>query len=340
MRKAWGILLLLPLAVALYALLNQPVPLWGRSEKVAWELAQAPPERLQEVYTRAHPAVLRIDGPEGSRGTGFFYAPGLVLTAYHVVAEGGPFTLVLANRSRAEARLLGFAEPLDLAVLATEAKAPALLSLETNRRLRVGEPLLHIGNGRGQLIAPRFGRITRLSVSPSPFLPQGLVEASLPLAPGDSGGPLLDAEGKVVGVAVAIGQTEEGFRSFFAPLQGRGPVLAALERGEKTYWPYLGLRGPRALTPELARELGLPPGGVVVGEVVPGGAAQQAGLRGTESGGVPDVILEVEDTPVNTFEDLLREVRKRQVGEKVSLNVRRGAEVFRVEAELAPFPGR
>ncbi|RTH00946.1 serine protease, partial [Thermus scotoductus] len=112
MRKAWGILLLLPLAGALYALWSQPVQLWGRPEKnVTWELAQAPPERLQEVYTRAHPAVLRIDGPEGSRGTGFFYREGLVLTAYHVVAEGGPYTLVLSNQKRATATLLGFAEP-------------------------------------------------------------------------------------------------------------------------------------------------------------------------------------------------------------------------------------
>lgn len=334
MRKAWGLALLVPFGLALYAL-------WTKESPLRWaEPVQAPPMGLQEVYAQAHPGVLRIEGPEGSRGTGFFYAPGLVLTAYHVVAERGPYSLVLANRERAAATLLGFAEPLDLAVLRTEAKAPALLPLETGRAPRVGEAVLHIGNGRGQFIAPRYGRITRLAVSPSPFLPQNLVEASLPLAPGDSGGPVLDGEGRVLGVAVAIGQTEEGFRSFFAPLQGRGAALAALERGERTYWPYLGLRGPRALTPELARELGLPPGGVVVGEVVPGGAAQRAGLRGLESGGVPDVILEVDGTPVNTFEDLLGAVRKRQVGETVRLTVRRGAEVFQVEAALAPFPGR
>ncbi|WP_253705261.1 S1C family serine protease [Thermus scotoductus] len=275
MRKAWGILLLLPLAGALYALWSQPVQLWGRPEKnVTWELAQAPPERLQEVYTRAHPAVLRIDGPEGSRGTGFFYREGLVLTAYHVVAEGGPYTLVLSNQKRATATLLGFAEPMDLAILATEARAPALLSLETQRRPQVGEAVLHIGNGRNQFIAPRYGRITRLFVDPSPFLPQGLVGTSLPLSPGDSGGPVLDLEGKVVGVAVAIGQTEEGFRSFFTPLLGRGQVLAEMEGGKRSYWPYLGLRGPRGLTPELARELGLPPGG----DVCPFGRSGQAGL--------------------------------------------------------------
>lgn len=340
MRKAWGILLLLPLAGALYALWTQPIPLWGRPGNVSWELAQAPPERLQEVYTQAHPAVLRINGPEGGRGTGFFYREGLVLTAYHVVAEGGAYTLLLANRTRAQAQVVGFHEPLDLAVLRTEAQAPALLSLETGRRLQVGEPLLHIGNGRGQFIAPRFGRVTRLEASPSPFLPQGLVEASLPLAPGDSGGPVLDREGRVVGVAVAIGQTEEGFRSFFTPLLGRDQVLAEMEGGKRSYWPYLGLRGPRALTPELARELGLPPGGVLVGEVVPGGAAHRAGLRGLEAGGVPDVILEVNGVKVNSFEDLLREVRRYQVGDRVRLTVRRGGEVFQVEADLAPFPGR
>ncbi|WP_038057491.1 S1C family serine protease [Thermus amyloliquefaciens] len=334
MRQAWGFALLVPFGLALYALLaTEPRLRWA-------EPVQAPPAGLQEVYARAHPAVLRIDGPEGSRGTGFFYAPGLVLTAYHVVGEGGPYTLVLANQSRATATLLGFAEPLDLAVLATAAQAPALLPLETQRRPQVGEALLHIGNGRDQFIAPRYGRVTRVSADPSPFLPQGLVETTLPLSPGDSGGPVLNLEGKVVGVAVAIGQTEEGFRSFFTPLADRGPVLARLEQGQRSYWPYLGLRGPRGLTPELARELGLPPGGVVVGEVVPGGAAHRAGLKGLESGGVPDVILEVNGVPVNSFEDLLREVRRHQVGERVRLTVRRGGEVFRLEVELAPFPGR
>ncbi|WP_243028205.1 S1C family serine protease [Thermus albus] len=339
MRNRWGVLLL-PLALALYGLWSHPPRLEAASQPATYELAQAPPERLQEVYAKAHPAVLRIDGPEGSRGTGFFYREGLVLTAYHVVAEGGPYTLVLANRKRATATLLGFAEPLDLAVLATEAQAPALLPLETTRHLQVGEAVLHIGNGRGQFIAPRYGRITKVSVDPSPFLPQGLVETSLPLSPGDSGGPVVDLEGKAVGIAVAIGQTEEGFRSFFTPLLDRGLVLAGLEQGQRSHWPYLGLRGPRALTPELARELGLPPGGVLAGEVVLGGAAHRAGLKGLESGGVPDVILEVNRTPVNSFEELLREVRRHQVGDRVLLTVRRGGEVFQVEVELAPFPGR
>ncbi|GGN01646.1 serine protease [Thermus composti] len=332
MRKAWGVLIFLPLVLAL-ALLLRPPRTWAVP-------IQAPPEALERVYLQAHPAVLRVEGPEGSRGTGFFYAQGLVLTAYHVVAEGGPYTLALADGTRARAELLGFAEPLDLALLATPAKAPKTLPLETARPPQPGEALVHIGNGRNQFLAPRYGRVTRLGVSPSAFLPQDLVETSLPLAPGDSGGPVLDAQGKVLGVAVAIGQTEEGFRSFFAPLLGRASVLAALERGERRYWPYLGLRGPRALTPELARELGLPPGGVLVGEVVPGGAAHRVGLRGLESPGVPDVILEVDGTPVNSFEDLLREVRKRQVGESVRLTVRRGERVFQVEAVLAPFPGR
>lgn len=81
-------------------------------------------------------------------------------------------------------------------------------------------------------------------------------------------------------MAVAIGATEEGFRGYFTPSSaGKGPWRPSGRASEES-WPYLGLRGPRGLTPELARELGLPPGGVLVGEVVPGGAAHRAGLRG------------------------------------------------------------
>jgi len=335
MARLRPLLWLGPLGLALWLF-------WTHPPDVLWaERAQAPSERLQEVYTRLHPAVVQVQDGEGGRGTAFFYAPRLLLTAYHVVAEGGPFALLLADRRRVEARVMGFHEPFDLAVLeAVGEAAPRTLPLELSRPPRVGEALLHIGNGRGQFLAPRYGRVTRLGASPSPFLPSGLVETSLPLAPGDSGGPVLDAAGRALGVAVAIGQTEEGFRSYFTPLFGRQGVLADLERGGRSYWPYLGLRGPRALTPELARELGLPPGGVLVGEVVPGGAAHRAGLKGLESGGVPDVILEVNGVPVNSFEDLLREVRRHQVGERIRLTVRRESQVFQVEAVLAPFPGR
>jgi len=330
--KPW--LWLLPLGLSLALWLSGPKgTLWV-------EPVQASPEALQAVYAQAHPGVVQVRDGEGGRGTAFFYAPRLLLTAYHVVAEGGPFRLRLATGVEAQAQVLGFHEPFDLAVLRTGAQAPRVLPLELSRTPRVGEALLHIGNGHNQFIAPRYGRITRLFVDPSPFLPQGLVGTSLPLSPGDSGGPVLDLEGKVVGVAVAIGQTEEGFRSFFTPFLGRGQVLAEMEGGKRSYWPYLGLRGPRGLTPELARELGLPPGGVLVGEVVPGGAAHRAGLRGLETGGVPDVILEVNGVKVNSFEDLLREVRRHQVGDRVRLSVRRGGEVLQVEVELAPFPGR
>lgn len=324
----------LPLGVTLWLLLNPPTPSrWAAP-------IQSPPERLEEVYQKAHPAVVLVQDDGGGRGTAFFYGPRLLLTAYHVVAEGGPFTLLLPDRKEAAARVVGFHEPFDLAVLESEAPSGRWLPLDFAHAPRPGEALLHIGNGRGQFIAPRYGRVVRLGVSPSPFLPQGLVETSLPLAPGDSGGPVLNGEGKVVGVAVAIGQTEEGFRSYYTPLRGREGVVQGLERGGRAYWPYLGLRGPRALTPELARELGLPPGGVLVGEVVPGGAADRAGLRGLEAGGIPDVILEVNGVAVGSFEDLLREVRRYQVGNRVVLTVRRGGAVFQVEATLSPFPGR
>ncbi|KGQ21706.1 S1C family serine protease [Thermus filiformis] len=304
---------------------------------------QAPPAPLEEVYARAHPAAVAVEGEAGARGSGFFLqsAQGpLVLTAYHVVAEGGRLFVRTARGERKEARLLGYLEPLDLALLRTEAEAPLALEPELDRPLRPGEELLAIGNARGEFISPRFGRLVRSGVEVSPFLPSSLLETTLPLAPGDSGGPVLDAYGRVVGVAVAIGVTEEGFRSYATPLVGRREELGRLERGERVSWPYLGLRGPRALTPDLAQELGLPPGGVLVGQVVPGGAAHRAGLRGLEAGGVPDVILEVDGLPVNTFEELLRAVRRKQVGEEVELLVRRGEEVFRVRVGLQPFPGR
>ncbi len=304
---------------------------------------QAPPASLEEVYLRAHPAAVALEGEGGGRGSGFFYRAlgrgGLVLTAFHVV-EGEVLQVRTARGVRGPATLLGYLEPLDLALLKTEVEPPRVLELELDRPLRPKEGVLAIGNSRGEFLAPRFGRLVRTGVVVSPLLPSGVLETTLPLAPGDSGGPVLDAYGKVVAVAVAIGLTEEGFRSYATPLVGRREEVGRLENGARIRWPYLGLSGPRSLTPELAREWGLPPGGVVVGRVVPGGAAHKAGLRGLEAGGVPDVILEVDGLPVNTFEDLLQAVRRKRVGEEVTLKVRRGEEVFHVRVRLEPFPGR
>ena len=314
---------------------------WRAAPEVFWTLpAGAEGEALERVYREAHPAVFRVEVAEGPRGTGFFVGKDEALTAYHVVAGKREVVLYTAAGTRLKARVVGFSEPRDLAYLKAEGEGPRALPLGPPTPPRPGEAVLHIGNGRGEVLAPRYGRVLRLEASPSPFLPQGLVETSLPLAPGDSGGPVLNREGRVLGVAVAIGATEEGFRGYFTPLFGWERTLEALRAGLEESWPYLGLRGPRGLTPELARELGLPPGGVLVGEVVPGGAAHRAGLRGVESGGVPDVILEVNGVPVNAFEDLLREVRRYRVGDRVRLTVRRGGQVFPVEVVLAPFPGR
>lgn len=339
-------LLLVPLLLALVLLtkgpgLKEPQPLHPGAVPI-----QDPPNALEEAYANAHPAAVAVEGEDGGRGSGFFYRASrektLILTAYHVVAEGGRLSVRTARGERAPAALVGYLEPLDLAVLRVEGElaAPRSLELELDRPLRLGEGLLVIGNSRGEFIAPRFGRLVRKGVEVSPFLPSGLLEATLPLAPGDSGGPVLDASGKVVGVAVAIGMTEEGFRSYAVPLEGRRAQLDRMQEGERTSWPYLGLQGPRALTPELAQELGLPPEGVLAGRVVPGGAAHRAGLRGLEAGGVPDVILEVDGLPVNSFEDLLRAVRRKKVGEEVELKVRRGETIFQVRVQLAPFPGR
>ncbi|WP_278359206.1 S1C family serine protease, partial [Thermus thermophilus] len=189
--------------------------------EVFWTLpAGAEGEALERVYREAHPAVFRVEVAEGPRGTGFFVGKDEALTAYHVVAGKREVVLYTAAGTRLKARVVGFSEPRDLAYLKAEGEGPRALPLGPLTPPRPGEAVLHIGNGRGEFLAPRYGRVLRLEASPSPFLPQGLVETSLPLAPGDSGGPVLNREGRVLGVAVAIGATEEGFRGYFTPLFG------------------------------------------------------------------------------------------------------------------------
>lgn len=190
--------------------------------------------------------------------------------------------------------------------------------------------------------------MTQLDRTLSPFFPSGLVASTMPLAPGDSGGPILNSLGKVVAVAVAIGRDESGFSSYGAPLLGLEGRIGELKAGAKRSWPYVGLNLAE-LSAQDIQELNLDvPPGVIFSRVLPGSAAERAGLEpttlaitrgGQVVGQVGDIILEIDGQRVLTANQFAALVRAKEVGDKVTLTVRRpSGKIEQIPIILGPNP--
>ena len=346
--------------------------------------------RLGEVYQGARPATLRVEARVLSRmpgrsvagvGTGFFVSEeGLLLTAYHVVEAqwlGGRhmhYFGVAPGGEEYRLELVGFDAYLDLALLQAEVDGPVPYIPFASGPTRPGREIVAIGNSRGEFLEDRSGRVTRLGVgSPNARLADGVIELTASLFQGDSGGPVLNTDGEVVGVVSYISfnpqdMGSEGpeflppflsgltlprrFASYAVPVFEGSEVVAALFAGETRDIPVIGFTWANfdydpATNSSL--DLGRRPG-TVIGVVAAGGPADRAGLRSLESrrvvvngeGGsartsvvsAADVIVAVDGEPTPTFNSLVEVLRRKEVGQLVELTVQRGPETFEVDLEL------
>ncbi|ADH63493.1 peptidase S1 and S6 chymotrypsin/Hap [Allomeiothermus silvanus DSM 9946] len=307
---------------------------------------------LDKVYEQSRAASVRIETiPEGI-GSGFFISSdGYVMTAYHVIEGAKVLNVRTARDEVLRAEVVGYDEPRDLAILRVRpSRAVPFLELETQRALQPRDLVLSIGNSRGDFIAPRPGIVTQLDRTLSPFFPAGLVASTMQLAPGDSGGPILNDRGKVVAIAVAIGRDENGFSSYGAPIVGLEGRIGELKAGAKRSWPYVGLNLAE-LSAQDIQELGLDaPPGVIFSRVLPGSAAERAGLEpttlaitrgGQVVGQVGDIILEIDGHRVLTANEFAALVRAKEVGDKITLTVRRpSGKVEQIPIVLGPNPSQ
>lgn len=379
--------------VLLAALLAVAWPFLARPEPDV-RLAQArPPEvvaptgDLAAAFELARPAALRIEArcvtPFGARqvlgvGTGFFFSPeGAVLTAYHVIdgvggARDCPPTYVGIDAERREFALdlVGFDAYMDLAVLQAEVGAAAVPFVPLAASLpNPGAGVVAIGNSRGDFLAARAGRITRLGVrSARADFADDTIEMTNALQPGDSGGPVVTARGEAIGVVSYISTNPGGMRSdvplppflmglalpmefaaYAVPVTAESALVSALVGGAQRDVPVIGFTWQQGFDYDPATwdvDFGPRPG-AIVGSVAPGGPAAQAGLRSYEArplldeagariGTVAeaDVIVAIDGVATPTFERLLAVVRGKEIGQVIELTVQRGAATYRLPLEL------
>jgi len=311
---------------------------------------------VQDVVAQASPAVVKVttgDAATGGRfGSGFLVdRRGRVLTNAHVIDDAETATVLFEDGTESEAEVLGSDESTDLAVLRVE-ELPAgarPLPFARSAGLVVGDPVIAIGNPFGLDRTATTGIISALKRSitaPNGFEIQNVVQTDAAINQGNSGGPLLDGRGRVLGINSQIA-TESGGSDgigFAVPIDTIRPVADAIIATGESRHAWLGVTG-RQITPDVARGLGDPDvRGVAVVAVDERGPAEDAGLRAATTApdaDVPrggDLIVAVGGRPVEDMADVSLAVSSRAVGDRITLTVQREGATRRVEIVLADRP--
>ncbi|MBI2385419.1 MAG: trypsin-like peptidase domain-containing protein [Elusimicrobia bacterium] len=287
-------------------------------------------QTVSEVAARVSPAVVKIEARKGSRGgsgSGFvFTANGYILTNSHVVHGASALDVVLHDGRRFQAEVVGDDPATDLAVVRVQADGLPVLALGESKSLRPGQVAIAIGNPYGFSYSVTAGVVSALGRSlrsESGRLMDDIIQTDAALNPGNSGGPLVDSRGRVVGVNSAVILPAQGL-CFAIPIDTAKHVAGRLIEHGRIRRGFLGLGGQNVAVPRgLARRLGVSAeSGVLVIAVEPDGPAAEAGV---EEG---DLLIAYEGKPVATVDDLHRALTEDKIGRAARLTVvrERGAE--------------
>ena len=303
------------------------------------------------VYKRVLPSVVNITSrqvvfdffygavPQEGQGSGFILdKAGHVLTNYHVI-EGANrgIQVTLSNKTSYKATVVGSDKVHDLALLQIDAPNLQPVTLADSSGLSVGQEVYAIGNPFGLSGTMTRGIISSIrsirGASGAPI--EDAIQTDAAINPGNSGGPLLNSHGDVIGINTMIlsNSDQNAGIGFAIPINTAKAVLGDLTRYGRVRRPSLGIVS-LAIGPDLAEQMGLAANyGVLIQKVIPGGAADRAGLHGgNESawlGNQPivlggDLIVAIDGQQVTGPEDISAIMDKHQAGDTISITILRG----------------
>jgi S1-C subfamily serine protease len=329
-----------------------------RPDRLEITEAAAPPSFDPEeqnnisVYRKVLPSVVNITStamafdffygavPQQGQGSGFIIDPeGHILTNYHVIAGARQVEVTMSSRKKYRAEVIGFDKLRDLAVIQIPAHNLTTATMGDSKTLEVGQKVYAIGNPFGL-----NGTMTRGIISSIRSVrgPEGnaideAIQTDAAINPGNSGGPLLNSRGQVIGINSMIltgGAEQSAGVGFAIPINSAKAVLNDLVQFGRIRRPSLGIAGILPIGPELAEQMGLAAdSGVLIQQVVPGGAADRAGLRGGGQraylGNTPiylggDLIVEIDGREINDPQDISSVLDTKHSGDTVKLTVYRG----------------
>jgi putative serine protease PepD len=262
-------------------------------------------------------------------GSGFVIdTRGYVVTNAHVVDGATDITVKIGDGKTQKATLVGKDESTDLALLKIDPGTRKLTALELadSSGVHVGDGTYAIGNPYGldrTLTTGVVSALQRQIQSPNGYSIDNVIQTDAALNPGNSGGPLLDSAGRVIGVNSQIETSSSGTAGeqggnvgigFAVPSNTVQRIVAQIRDSGHVSHAWLGVSSSDAANA----------GGAAVQQVTGGGPADKAGLRGAEGGGQGDVIVAVDGTRVGSAEDLGQAIDAHAAGDEVKLTVRRG----------------
>lgn len=269
--------------------------------------------------------------PFRGQGSGFIISSdGLILTNAHVVREAKEVTVKLSDRREFSAKVLGSDAATDIAVLRIEAKDLPVVRLGDSRRIEVGDPVMAIGSPYGFEQTATSGIVSAKGRSLPNDAVVPFIQTDAAVNPGNSGGPLFDASGAVVGVNSQIYSQSGGFQglSFAIPIDVALKVKSQIVATGKATHARLGVT-VQDVNQTLAESFGMKkPGGALIANVSKDSAAAAAGLK------AGDVVLEVNGEAIERSGMLSSLIGLAAPGEKVKLKVWRDKAARDVEVKL------
>ncbi|HEU4320986.1 MAG TPA: trypsin-like peptidase domain-containing protein [Acidimicrobiia bacterium] len=255
-------------------------------------------------------------------GSGVVYGPdGYIITNHHVIDGAGSVAVVFPDGGRFQAQVVGSDPVTDIGVLLVNRTDLTPITLGSADALAIGDAAVAVGNPLGLVGGPTVtsGIVSALDrslqVNPGTDL-YGLVQTDAPIAPGSSGGALVDAAGRLVGITTAVAVSDVGLADlgFAVPIEiAIGVVDDLIETGAVQH-ALMGIQGETAWAREDQAEF---PVGILVDGITSDSAYEAAGGR------VNDVIVEIDGFPVNTFDTLLARLRRMRAGDVVPIRILR-----------------
>jgi S1-C subfamily serine protease len=282
--------------------------------------------------------------PQGT-GSGFVWdQDGHIVTNFHVVQMGNSASVTLQDGTSYPAKIVGTAPDKDLAVLRIDAPRAKLLPLPVGKssELLVGQKVLAIGNPFGLDQTLTTGVISGLGREIKSVTQRSIfdvIQTDASINPGNSGGPLLDSAGRLIGINTAI-YSPSGANAgigFAVPVDTINTIVPQLVKHGKLTRPGIGIN---ILSDQIAQQQGIK--GVVILGVTPGGAADAAGITGTQQTAqgwvLGDVIVKVDTVDVTKSSDLFRALDAHKVGDEVEVVLENQRQRRTVKVTLQALP--
>lgn len=343
-----------------FRLVNSPAPKVEITEAASNEPLDTEEQNNISVYRKNIGSVVNITSravtldffyglvPQEGQGSGFILdREGHILTNYHVIADARQIEVTLHNRKKFRATVVGTDRSHDLAIIQIKASDLTPMALGDSRNLQVGQKVYAIGNPFGLAGTLTSGIVSsiRQVQEPDGVTIDEAIQTDAAINPGNSGGPLLNSHGEVIGINTMIASNvgQNAGIGFAIPVNTAKAVLNDLLTLGRVRRPALGVV-TIPISPDIADQLGLAADyGLLVVQVLPGGAAARAGLKGgTERaylGNIPitiggDLIVAIDDEDVRDQQELSHVMNSHRAGDTVKITIYRGKRKMDVQVTL------